>query len=308
MAWYRDGMNKPSLLILAAGMGSRYGGLKQMDPVGPSGEIVLDYSIFDAIRAGFGRVVFVIRRDIEEAFRAAVSAKWESRLPCSFVFQELSDLPAGYAVPEGRAKPWGTAHAIRAGRTALDGPFAAINADDFYGEDSFRVLARRLSEPAGEAAHCMVAFRLGQTLSENGTVSRGVCLCNEAGQLAGIREYTKIARGEDGVLRDRPEGGPESVLTGNEPVSMNCWGFRPSFFGELERAFGEFLAGGGATEAKAEFTIPAVVDACIRSGRGTVDVLPTESRWFGVTYRADKADVQASIRDLVARGAYPEKL
>ena len=301
-------MDKPTLLILAAGMGSRYGGLKQMDAVGPSGEIVMDYSIHDAIRAGFGRVVFVIRRDIEDAFRSVVAAKWEPRIPCAYVFQELSDLPAGFAVPEGRAKPWGTAHAIRAGRTAIDGPFAAINADDFYGADSFRVLARRLAAPAGENAHCMVAFRLGQTLSENGTVSRGVCLRDGAGRLAGIREYTKVARWEDGVLRDRPDGGEESVLTGDEPVSMNCWGFMPSFFGELERGFGEFLAGGGADNPKAEYTIPAVVDACIRSGRGTVDVLETASRWFGVTYREDKAAVQASIRELVARGEDPAKL
>ena len=196
-------MEKPTLLILAAGMGSRYGGLKQMDAVGPSGEIVMDYSIHDAIRAGFRRVVFVIRRDIEDAFRSVVAAKWEPRIPCAYVFQELSDLPAGFAVPEGRAKPWGTAHAIRAGRSAIDGPFAAINADDFYGAESFRALAGRLAAPVGENAHCMVAFRLGQTLSENGTVSRGVCLRDAAGRLAGIREYTKVARDADGVLRTR---------------------------------------------------------------------------------------------------------
>ena len=301
-------MNKPTLLILAAGMGSRYGGLKQMDSVGPSGEIVMDYSIFDAIRAGFGRVVFVIRRDIEDAFRSVVASKWEHRIPCDCVFQDLADLPSGFAVPAGRAKPWGTAHAIRAGRTAIDGPFAAINADDFYGADSFRVLAGRLSSPAGPDAHCMVAFRLGQTLSENGTVSRGVCLRDSAGHLAGIREYTKVARDPDGVLRDRPGDAPESVLTGDEPVSMNCWGFMPSFFGELERGFAEFLSAGGAADPKAEYTIPAVVDSCIRGGRGTVDVLETSSRWFGVTYRDDKPSVQSSILDLVSRGDYPAKL
>lgn len=301
-------MDKPTLLILAAGMGSRYGGLKQMDAVGPSGEIVMDYSIFDAVRAGFGRVVFVIRRDIEEAFRSVVAAKWEGRIPCRYVFQELGDLPPGCSVPEGRAKPWGTAHAIRAGRSAIDGPFAAINADDFYGAESFRALAGRLAAPVGENAHCMVAFRLGQTLSENGTVSRGVCLRDAAGRLAGIREYTKVARDADGVLRDRPGGGEVAVLTGDEPVSMNCWGFMPSFFGELERGFAEFFARGAAADPKAEFTIPSVVDACIRSGRGTVDVLDTPSRWFGVTYREDKAQVQASIRALVEQGVYPERL
>ena len=302
------GMNKPTLLILAAGMGSRYGGLKQMDPVGPSGEIVLDYSIFDALRAGFGRVVFVIRRDIEAAFREQVAAKWEARIPCAFAFQELADLPEGFAVPAERAKPWGTAHAIRAGRRDITGPFAAINADDFYGASSFRALADFFAAKPGPAAHAMVAFRLGQTLSEHGSVSRGVCLCGDDRLLTGIQERTKITRHADRSLWDEPDGGPAVRLTGEEPVSMNCWGFMPSMFGELDAAFDTFLRGEGGQSPKAEFTIPSVVDGLIRSGRGTVKVLDTPSRWFGVTYREDKQTVQASIRALVETGDYPRAL
>lgn len=301
-------MKTPTLLILAAGMGSRYGGLKQMDPVGPGGEIVLDYSIYDAIRAGFGRVVFVIRRDIEAAFREVVGAKWEARIPCEYVFQDLEDLPDGFSVPDDRAKPWGTAHAIRAGRSVIDGPFAAINADDFYGEDSFKTLYTHLTADATPGNHCMVAFRLDQTLSEHGSVSRGVCLRDEDGFLTGIREYTKISKHSDGSLWDEPDGLPSSQLTGEEPVSMNCWGFMPDVFAELESGFAIFLAREGMQSPKAEFTIPSVVDGLIQSGHGRVKVLGTTSRWFGVTYREDKAFVQSSILKLVETGVYPEKL
>ena len=289
-------------------MGSRYGGLKQMDPVGPSGEIVLDYSIFDAMRAGFGRAVFVIRRDIEQPFREMVGAKWEKRIPCAYAFQDLADVPEGFSVPAGRAKPWGTAHAIRAGRHEISGPFAAINADDFYGAASFRALAGHLTSVKNPSGHCMVAFRLGQTLSEHGSVSRGVCLCGADRLLTGIQERTKITQHVDGTLWDEPEGGPATALTGEEPVSMNCWGFMPSVFGELDAAFEKFLCGDGGTSPKKEFTIPSVVDGLIRSGRGTVKVLDTTARWFGVTYREDKATVQASIRALVAAGDYPQAL
>lgn len=300
-------MNQPTLMILAAGMGSRYGGLKQMDAVGPAGETVLDYSIFDAVRAGFGRVVFVIRRDIEVAFREVVGAKWEAQIPCAYVFQDVADVPDGFAVPADRAKPWGTAHAIRAGRHELAGPFAAINADDFYGADSFCSLAAFFKTGAA-ANHCMVAFRLGQTLSEHGSVSRGVCLCGPDRLLTGIQERTKIARHADGTLWDEPEGGPATALTGEEPVSMNCWGFQPSVFEALNQAFEKFMGVSGGPAPKAEFTIPAVVDGLIRSGRGTVKVLDTTARWFGVTYREDKATVQASIRVLVEAGEYPPAL
>lgn len=301
-------MDKPTLLILAAGMGSRYGGLKQMDGVGPSGETVLDYSIFDAIRAGFGRVVFVIRRDIEDAFREAILAKWESLIPCALAFQDLDDVPDGFTVPADRAKPWGTAHAIRAGRHEIDGPFAAINADDFYGADSFRSLAVFFEALARPTDHCMVAFRLGQTLSEHGSVSRGVCLCGADRLLTGIQERTQITRHDDGSLWDEPDGGPAVQLTGEEPVSMNCWGFRPGVFDALNAGFEEFLNVDGGPAPKAEFTIPSVVDGLIRTKQGTVAVLDTASRWFGVTYRDDKETVQASIRELVKAGEYPASL
>ena len=217
-------------------------------------------------------------------------------------------MPAGFPVPAERAKPWGTAHAIRAGRHEISGPFAAINADDFYGAASFRALAKHLTAETGPAGHCMVAFRLGQTLSEHGSVSRGVCLCGADRLLTGIQERTKITRHADGSLWDEPEGGTATALTGEEPVSMNCWGFMPSAFGELDAAFETFLRGEGGKSPKKEFTIPSVVDGLIRSGRGTVKVLDTTSRWFGVTYREDKATVQASIRALVAAGEYPAKL
>ncbi|HOU20635.1 MAG: nucleotidyltransferase [Kiritimatiellae bacterium] len=301
-------MDKPTLMILAAGMGSRYGGLKQIDPVGPTGEIVLDYSIFDALRAGFGRVVFVIRRDIEQTFREMVGAKWEKRISCAYAFQDLADVPPGGRVPAGRTKPWGTAHAIRAGRHEVSGPFAAINADDFYGAASFRTLAEHLTAGAGPAGHCMVAFQLGQTLSEHGSVSRGVCLCGADRRLTGIREYTNIRRRSDGSLWDEPDGALATPLTGTEPVSMNCWGFMPSVFGELETAFAVFFRGPGGTSQKLEFTIPGVVDGLIRSGRGTVQVLETRARWFGVTYREDRDRVRASIQALVAAGEYPPAL
>jgi dTDP-glucose pyrophosphorylase len=301
-------MDKPTLMILAAGMGSRYGGLKQMDPVGPSGEIVLDYSIHDALRAGFGRVVFVIRRDIEGPFREIVGAKWERRIPCAYAFQDLADVPAGFPVPPDRAKPWGTAHAIRAARHEMAGPFAAINADDFYGLAAFRAVARHLTVETDPAGHCMVAYRLAQTLSEHGSVSRGVCLCGPDRLLTGIQERTKIVRHADGTLWDEPEGFPPVLLTGNEPVSMNCWGFMPSVFSELDTAFAAFLQGQGGGSAKQEFTIPAVVDGLIRSGRGSVKVLETAAQWFGVTYREDKSAVQASIRALIAAGNYPAAL
>lgn len=301
-------MTAPTLLILAAGMGSRYGGLKQLDTMGPAGETVLDYSIHDALRAGFGRIVFVVRRDILEPFKAAIGDRWNARVPVAYAFQELDDLPPGHTVPADRAKPWGTAHAIRAARHEIAGPFAAINADDFYGADAFRVLAGYLSSPAlPPVAHCMAAFRLDQTLSPNGTVSRGVCLTSSDGLLAGIHERLQVLRDPaTGLLRDLADS--STPLTGAEPVSMNCWGFLPSLFDELEAAFSAFLDSPAAASPKAEFTIPAVIDAMIRSGRGTVSVLPTTSRWFGITYRDDAPLVRASIRDLVSSGFYPSPL
>ena len=282
---------KPTLVVLAAGMGSRYGGLKQVDPVGPSGEAILDYSVFDAHRAGFGKVVFIIRKDIEEVFRRQIGAKYEGLLPVDYAFQDIHDLPAPYAVPEGRTKPWGTAHAIRAARHAVHEPFAAINADDFYGRDAF---AR------------MVGYKLDLTLSDHGSVARGICQVTPEGKLAGVTEMTKLVRTPEGA-ENREDPAAPVKLTGAERVSMNLWGFTPALFDMLEERFPAWLARRGAEE-KSEWYIPFVVDEMIHEGAASVEVLPTESAWFGVTYREDKPFVTNAIRALVDAGEYPVSL
>ena len=299
---------KLTLLVLAAGMGSRYGGLKQLDQVGPSGETVMDYSVFDAMRAGFDRVVFVIRRDIEEAFRAAVGSRYADRIEVDYAFQSMDDLPGGFTVPEGRVKPWGTGQAVYAARQLLDGPFAVINADDFYGADSYRKLAGYLRNTAdnGMVRGCIASFVLENTLSENGAVSRGICSVDAAGRLEKVVEHTKILR-RDGQIISLGKDGSESRFTGQEPVSMNSWGFMPGLVGELERLFTDFLKSRGS-ELKSEFYLPFAVDSLIRAGRAEIQVLHSSDSWFGITYREDKPFVQAALRDLVARGAYPERL
>ncbi len=306
-----------TLLVLAAGMGSRYGGLKQIDPVGPSGETVLDYAVFDALRAGFGRVVFVIRREFEEVFREQVGGKYAGRIAVDYVFQAIDALPDGFAAPPGREKPWGTGHAVWCAREAVTENFAVINADDFYGADSFVQLAGFLcgggtSFPFTKLApeFAMVGFRLANTLSEHGAVSRGVCAAEPGGHLVSITEQTGIGAGEVGA------GGKYS---GHEIVSMNCWGFTPAVFGGLDRQFREFLekdaglrgegvAAAPAGAGKAEFYLPAAVSTMIARREAGVRVLPTESTWFGVTYREDKPRVMAAIAELVRRGVYPAKL
>jgi hypothetical protein len=296
-----------TLVVLAAGMGSRYGGLKQCDPVGPSGETIMDYSVYDALRAGFDRVIFVIRRDFEEDFRALVGERYAGSVRVEYAFQALDDLPPGFALPAGREKPWGTAHALRAARELIDGPFAAINADDFYGHDSFRRLADFLRSASPSAASfALVGFRLDRTLSENGSVARGVCTLAADGQLASIREMTKIARTSGGIA-DLSDPGHPVVFSGEERVSMNLWGFTPPFMDELRVAFPEFLAE-SMGNLKSEWYIPFAVDRMIREGRAAVSVLPTESLWFGVTYREDRPGVVAALAELVARGEYPAKL
>lgn len=299
---------KLTLLVLAAGMGSRYGGLKQLDEVGPSGETVMDYSVFDAMRAGFDRVVFVIRKDIEEAFRAAIGSRYADRIEVAYAFQDVNDLPAGFRVPEGRTKPWGTGQAVYAARKLLDGPFAVINADDFYGADSYRKLAGYLkSAPEdGKIRGCIASFVLSNTLSENGSVSRGICSADAAGNLSKVVENTKIFR-RDGKVISVQEDGAELEFTGEELVSMNSWGFMPELVGELERLFTGFLEEHG-TELKSEFYLPFAVDTLIREGRAEIKMLKSEDSWFGITYREDKPFVQAALRKLVAEGAYPEKL
>ena len=300
---------KPTLVVLAAGMGSRYGGLKQVGPVGPSGETLLDYSVFDAERAGFGKVVFVIRKEFEAEFKEKVGSKYDGLIPVEYCFQDIADLPAPFTVPEGRVRPWGTAHAIRAARTAVSEPFAAINADDFYGRDAYEKLAAFLSAaPAedGDKFHfAMVGYRLDLTLSDNGSVARGICDVRD-GKLASVKEMTKLVRAPGGAENREDEANPVR-LAGDTRVSMNLWGFTPGLFAALEARFPAWLGKNGGAP-KSEWYIPFVVDELIREGKADVSVLPTNSRWFGVTYREDKPFVTAEIGKLVAAGEYPSNL
>jgi len=299
---------KPQLLVMAAGIGSRFGGLKQLEPVGPDGETVMDYALYDAKRAGIERVVFVIRRDFEQVFRERVGSKYARWMEVGYACQELDLLPAGFALPAGRTKPWGTGHAILAARDEIRTPFLAINADDFYGRRAFERLAEFLGRPADGAAdsYAMVAFQMANTLSEHGTVARGVCEVGEDGLLRTVVEHTGLAPAGDGVQETAKDGSIRR-FTGREPVSMNFWGFRPGLFDHLRERFSAFLAARGQ-DPKAEFFIPTVVDELIREGRATVRVLETPDRWFGVTYREDKDAVVARIRALVQAGEYPASL
>ena len=299
---------KPTLVVLAAGMGSRYGGLKQVDPIGPSGEAILDYSVFDAHRAGFGKVVFIIRKDFEAEFREKVGAKYEGILPVEYCFQDINDLPAPFTVPADRSKPWGTAHAIRAARDVVKEPFAAINADDFYGRDAFAKLAAFLQQPAaddGKFHFAMVGYKLDLTLSDNGSVARGICQV-EGGKLVSVTEMTKLVRVPGGAENREDEANPVK-LTGEERASMNLWGFTPGLFAALEERFPAWLGKNGSA-AKSEWYIPFVVDELIHEGKADVEVLPTDSNWFGVTYREDKPFVMSEIGKLVAAGEYPQSL
>lgn len=299
---------KPTLLVLAAGMGSRYGGLKQTDPVGPSGESIIDYSIFDAARAGFGKVVFVIRRDIEDLFREKVGSRFETLMTVEYAFQELDNLPEGFSIPDGRTKPWGTGQAILAAEDVIKEPFAVINADDFYGQAAYGILAERLThaEDGDTAQYCMCGFQLRNTLSEHGHVCRGVCQHDADKNLVTVRELTSIEKHEGGA-RNTDESGAIETLTGDETVSMNMWGFTPSIFSHLQERFVTFLQERG-TEAKSEFFIPCVIADLIDDGLAEVKVLHSADRWFGITYRDDKPHVETCIRELVAAGDYPAAL
>ena len=298
---------KPTLVVLAAGMGSRYGGLKQVDPVGPSGEAILDYSVFDAIRGGFGKIVFIIRKDFEAEFKEKVGAKYAGVIPVDYCYQDLNDLPAPFVLPEGRTKPWGTAHATRAARDVVREPFAVINADDFYGRDAMAKLGSYLSSVDPASLHfAMVGYRLSLTLSENGSVARGVCQVAPDGTLKGVTEMTKLVKAGDFAENREDEANPTKVPL-DARVSMNCWGFTPRLFAELEERFVKFLAARGA-EMKSEWYIPFVVDELIKEGKADCTVLPTDSSWFGVTYREDKPYVMDEIRKLVESGEYPAAL
>ena len=282
-----------TLLVPAAGMGSRYGGLKQMDPVGPHGEFILDYSVGAALAAGFSRVVFVIRKDIEKDFREIVGGRWEKRAEVVYAFQRLDDIPAPFAVPEGRAKPWGTAHAVLAARDAVPGAFAVVNADDYYGAEALSLTGRFLDDTAAdERAWCMVAYRLANTLSENGTVSRGVCTVGPDGLLETVEERLALARCPDGAIRDGADAFPDDT-----PVSMNMWGFKRRYLDLLQEAFPRFLAEKG-TLPKSEFQIPTEVAGFLRAGEASVRVLRTSSRWYGITSRADRPAVAAFFATL----------
>jgi UTP-glucose-1-phosphate uridylyltransferase len=295
---------KPTLLVLAAGMGSRYGGLKQIDPVGPTGETIIDYSIYDALRAGFGRIVFVIRHDIEDAFREAIGRKFEKRAPVDYVFQELDKVPDGFSVPSNRTKPWGTCHAILVAENAIHEPFAAINADDFYGASSYKILHDQLT--SGSPDYAMVGFVLRNTLSEYGAVSRGLCSCDSNNYLQSIVELTKIEKDGNGA-KYADESGAIHQLSGDEIVSMNLWGFHPSLFAHLHKLFADFLKKHGREE-KSEFYIPTAINFLVNLGKARLKVLRMPDSWFGVTYREDKPHVVASIRALVTRGDYAGKL
>jgi len=300
--------SKPTLVVLAAGMGSRYGGLKQVDPVGPSGEAILDYSVYDALRAGFGKVVFVIRPDFEAEFKAKVGSKFAGSVPVAYCFQDIADLPGPYTVPAGRVKPWGTAHAARAARGEVHEPFAVINADDFYGRDAFARLGAflRTAEDRTPLTFAMVGYRLVQTLSANGSVARGVCTVGPDGNLGGVTEMTKLVQtGSQAEDRANPDAPVKVPLDAR--VSMNLWGFTPGLFAQLEERFPAWLARHGQEE-KSEWYLPFVVDELIREGKATCKVLPTESRWFGVTYREDKPFVVKAVAQLVSEGEYPAKL
>lgn len=301
---------KPTLLLLAAGMGSRYGGLKQLDGLGPNGETIMDYSIYDAIKAGFGKIVFVIRKDFEKEFKEKVLSKYEGHIPAELVFQSLDALPEGYAVPEGREKPWGTNHAVMMAKDVIKEPFCVINCDDFYNRDSFMVIGKFLSElpENSKNAYAMVGFRVGNTLSENGTVARGVCSTDENGLLTTVIERTEIMRVE-GKVSYKDEEGQWVAIEDNTPVSMNMWGFSPDYFDYSEEYFKDFLADEkNRTNLKAEFFIPLMVNKLINDKTATVKVLDTTSKWFGVTYSADREGTVERIQSLVNEGVYPSKL
>ena len=298
---------KPTLFILAAGMGSRYGGLKQLDGLGPNGETIMDYSVYDAIRAGFGKIVFVIRKDFEADFREKVLSKYEGVVPVEVVFQSIDKLPEGYTVPADRTKPWGTNHAVLMGKGAINEPFAVINADDFYGRDAFDVIAKDLMRPRDRKGdYCMVGFRVGNTMTENGSVARGVCE-NRDGVLTSVVERTAISYDKDHNIVFTDENGRVQTLQPNTPVSMNMWGFTPDYFDFSEREFKKFLDKDINTP-KAEFFIPLCIDTLINSGEATVKVLDTDSRWFGVTYAADRPSVVAKFAELSENGEYPSPL
>ncbi len=305
-------MKQTALVIMAAGIGSRFGGgIKQLEPVGPGGEIIMDYSIHDALEAGFNRIIFVIRRDLEKDFKRVIGERIEKIAPVSYAYQELEDLPQGYTVPEGRQKPWGTGQAVLSIRDMIREPFLVINADDYYGKEVFQkihdYMANEMDEEASVYDICMGGFILSNTLSENGGVTRGVCEVAEDGSLQKVTETYNIEKKADGMHATDEDGNPVEVRA-DQYVSMNTWGLTPAFVKELEKGFPEFLSGLKEGDIKSEYLLPAIIDKMIRGKRARVTVLGTKDRWFGVTYKEDKESVANSIRDLIRSGVYPERL
>ncbi len=297
---------KPTLVVLAAGMGSRYGGLKQIDAFGPNGEAIIEYSIYDAIRAGFGKVVFIIRKNIEDAFRSHFGNKFEGKIKVEYAFQELDDLPEGFSLPEGREKPWGTAHALLMAESVVNEPFAIINADDFYGADAYKVMADYLNTIDNASdKYALLGYYVKNTLSENGSVSRGVCELDEQGCLTNITERTKIFRKEEAIVFE--EDGELTSLEENAPVSMNFMGFAPSVFPLLKAQFVEFLEE-KINVPKSEFYIPIALARFVNDGTASVNVLETSAKWFGVTYKEDKEAAQKELEALIDEGCYPAQL
>ncbi len=297
---------KPSLLVLAAGMGTRYGGNKQLDEVGPSGETIIDYSIYDAIRAGFGKIIFVIRKDIEEQVKERFVERLQGRIDVDYVFQDLHDIPAGIKVSPERQKPWGTSHAILVARDKIKEPFGVINADDYYGVDSFNILMDFLVNDTSPNNFCIVGYKLGNTLSEHGHVNRGVCQAGADGFLSKIVETRQIEKTKNGAMAPGPDGN-QLLFTGNEIVSMNLWGFKPTCFGFLEKEFRNFINERGM-DPKSELDIPTSVDKFVKSGEITIKILMTNERWFGVTYREDKPFVVESLKQMIRKGIYPARI
>ncbi|MGP1348381.1 MAG: nucleotidyltransferase family protein [Stomatobaculum sp.] len=302
---------KTTLVVMAAGIGSRFGGgIKQLEPMGPNGEIIMDYAIYDARRAGFEKLVFIIRKDLEKDFREIIGNRIEKVMEVDYAFQELADLPGGFSVPEGRTKPWGTGQAVLSIRGKVNEPFLVINADDYYGPEGFRAvhayMVQHMDPTAERYDMCMAGFVLKNTLSENGAVTRGVCRMTDTGELATVTETYGI-RIEGTVLKAQNEAGEPVEVQPEQIVSMNMWGLPPKFIEELEQGFPRFLEQ-NRENLKSEYLLPTVIDSCIQSGKGTVRVLPTNDKWFGVTYREDKPTVVASIRRLIAEGVYPERL
>lgn len=298
---------KPTLLVMAAGLGSRYGGIKQIAPVGPGGEAILEYSVYDALRAGFEKIVFVIRKDIEKDFNEVFGNKFRNRAEIEFVFQELGKIPDGFIIPEGRIKPWGTGHAVLMAKDVVKTPFAAINADDYYGIDAFTNMANFLKKQKNTTTDfAMVGYLLGKTMSEHGSVSRGLCSLDRQKMLLNVTEYTKISYTRNGI-EDTADETKKIQLKGDDVVSMNFWGFTPAFFTSLEKLFSLFLQE-NINNLKSEFYIPSVVDTLIRSGEARVKVLNSNDAWFGITYPEDKPLVQQKLRELTNQGIYPESL